>query len=129
MALQLIFGTGVVGMDGMEFQDSESVTKLLLTLKELGINRLDTAARYPPFNPGRSELLLGAANALSDTFVVGLPSPPKQAPLSGSARINYMSTTQPFWKNSIARMDTGTSLPGTTMPSVRQGTDYLLPRC
>lgn len=70
MAPQLVFGTGVVGMDGMEFQDSESVAKLLLTLKELGINRLDTAARYPPFNPGKSESLLGATNALTDTFVI-----------------------------------------------------------
>ncbi|KAK7745522.1 hypothetical protein SLS53_003022 [Cytospora paraplurivora] len=70
MAPQLVFGAGVIGMDGMEFQGSESVTKLLLKLKKLGIDRLDTAARYPPFNPGRSEQLLGAANALSDTFII-----------------------------------------------------------
>lgn len=70
MAPQLVFGTGVLGMDEMEFQDSESVTKLLQTLRALGINRLDTAARYPPFNPGKSEELLGAASTLSETFVV-----------------------------------------------------------
>lgn len=70
MAPQLVFGTGVLGMDGMEFHDNESVTKLLQTLKELGINHLDTAARYPPFDPGKSEQLLGMANALSDTFVI-----------------------------------------------------------
>ncbi|KUI67991.1 Aflatoxin B1 aldehyde reductase member 2 [Cytospora mali] len=70
MAPQLVFGTGVVGMDGMEFQDGDSVTKLLLTLKDLGINRLDTAARYPPFNPGKSESLLGAAHTLTETFVI-----------------------------------------------------------
>lgn len=71
MSPQLVFGTGVVGMDGMEFQTSESVTRLLQTLQELGITHLDTAARYPPFNPGQSELLLG--QALSGTkadFVV-----------------------------------------------------------
>lgn len=57
-------------MDRMEFQDNEPVTKLLFTLKELGINRLDTAARYPPFNTGRSEQLLGVTVALSDGFVI-----------------------------------------------------------
>ncbi|KAI3391731.1 hypothetical protein diail_6872 [Diaporthe ilicicola] len=71
MAPQLVFGTGVLGMDGTEFQDTESVTRLLQTLRQLGINRLDTAARYPPFNPGKSEQLIGeAASALSGAFVV-----------------------------------------------------------
>lgn len=70
MAPQLIFGTGVLGMDGTEFQDSESVTNLLHTLRQLGINRLDTAARYPPFNPGKSEQLIGEANVPGDAFVV-----------------------------------------------------------
>lgn len=70
MAPQLVFGAGVLGMDGTEFQDSESVTNLLHTLRQLGINRLDTAARYPPFNPGKSEQLIGAANVPGDAFVV-----------------------------------------------------------
>lgn len=70
MAPQLVFGAGVLGMDGMEFQDTESVTKLLVTLKGLGVRRLDTAARYPPFNPGRSEQLLGEANAVGGDFVI-----------------------------------------------------------
>ncbi|KAG8156726.1 hypothetical protein KVR01_013331 [Diaporthe batatas] len=69
MAPQLIFGTGVLGMDGTEFQDKDAVTDLLSTLKQLGINRLDTAARYPPFNPGRSEQLIGEADT-SGAFVV-----------------------------------------------------------
>lgn len=70
MAPQLVFGTGVLGMDDTEFQDADSVAKLLNTLKQLGINRLDTAARYPPFNPGKSEQLIGEANALSDAFTI-----------------------------------------------------------
>ncbi|KAK7711265.1 hypothetical protein SLS63_012698 [Diaporthe eres] len=70
MAPQLVFGAGVLGMDGTEFQDSESVTNLLQTLRQLGINRLDTAARYPPFNPGKSEELIGTANLPNDAFVV-----------------------------------------------------------
>lgn len=70
MAPQLVFGTGVLGMDGTEFQDNDSVANLLQTLKQLGINRLDTAARYPPFNPGKSEELIGAASAIGDAFIV-----------------------------------------------------------
>ncbi|KAJ0120485.1 hypothetical protein J7T55_015214 [Diaporthe amygdali] len=70
MAPQLVFGTGVVGMGDTEFPDSESVTQLLHTLKQLGINRLDTAARYPPFDPGKSEQLIGASGVLSDSFIV-----------------------------------------------------------
>lgn len=69
MAPQLVFGTGVLGMDGTEFQDNTSVTNLLNTLQQHGINRLDTAARYPPFNPGRAEQLLGESGA-SSSFVV-----------------------------------------------------------
>lgn len=60
-------------MDGTEFQTSESVTKLLQTLHELGISHLDTAARYPPFNPGKSEQLLGEAltkEATNSEFVI-----------------------------------------------------------
>lgn len=70
MAPHLVFGTGVVGMDGTEFQDSNSVANLLRTLTQLGINRLDTAARYPPFNPGKSEQLIGESHELSGIFVV-----------------------------------------------------------
>lgn len=70
MAPELVFGTGVVGMAGTEFQDSDSVNNLLHTLKQLGINRLDTAARYPPFDPGKSEELIGAETELGESFVV-----------------------------------------------------------
>lgn len=71
MSPKLVFGAGVIGMDGMEFQTSVSVTKLLETLQELDVKYLDTAARYPPFNPGRSEQLLGEALAnVSKSFVV-----------------------------------------------------------
>ncbi|ROW13231.1 hypothetical protein VPNG_04868 [Cytospora leucostoma] len=66
MAPQLIFGTATFGMDLTEFQDPTSVNNLLTTIKGLSINRLDTAARYPPLNPGRSEQLLGETSSLSD---------------------------------------------------------------
>ncbi|RYC64226.1 hypothetical protein CHU98_g1991 [Xylaria longipes] len=58
MAPQIIFGTAAFGMDMTAFQDVQSVKSLLATLKDLGISRIDTGARYPPLNPGRSEELL-----------------------------------------------------------------------
>lgn len=59
MAPQFIFGTATLGMDQTQFQNAESVTTLLKTLETLDIYRLDTGARYPPLNPGRSEQLIG----------------------------------------------------------------------
>ncbi|KAI1496601.1 putative oxidoreductase [Biscogniauxia marginata] len=70
MAPQIIFGTASFGMDMTEFQDVESIKKLLETLEELGINHLDSGARYPPLNPGRSEELIGEAQDISHNFVV-----------------------------------------------------------
>lgn len=71
MAPQFIFGTATFGMDQTEFQDTESVTALLKTLEGLGICRLDTGARYPPLNPGRSEKLIGEVpKQLGEKFMV-----------------------------------------------------------
>ncbi|KAI0850470.1 putative oxidoreductase [Daldinia vernicosa] len=70
MGPQLIFGTASFGMPMTEFQDSETVKGLLRTLGELGITRLDSGARYPPLNPGRSEELIGEAKELSREFLV-----------------------------------------------------------
>lgn len=70
MAPQLIFGTASFGMDLSDFQDAESVKQLLKTLQELGINRLDSAPRYPPLKPGRSEELIGETKELSESFLV-----------------------------------------------------------
>lgn len=70
MSPQLIFGTAGFGMDQTEFQSAESVKSLLSTLKDLGIRRLDSRARYPPLNPGRSEALIGEARELSRDFAV-----------------------------------------------------------
>ncbi|KAI1427320.1 putative oxidoreductase [Xylaria sp. FL1777] len=70
MAPQIIFGTAGFGLDGTAFQDVGSVEHLLRTLKDLGVSRLDTGARYPPPHPGRSEHLLGEAGELSRDFVI-----------------------------------------------------------
>ncbi|KAI1212748.1 putative oxidoreductase [Annulohypoxylon truncatum] len=70
MPPQLIFGTAGFGMDNSEFQDAESVRAVLTTVKGLGIRRLDSGARYPPLNPGRSEELIGEVADLSKDFAV-----------------------------------------------------------
>lgn len=57
-------------MDMTEFQDPQSVENLLKNLKELGVHRLDSGARYPPMNPGRAEELIGETNELSQRFTV-----------------------------------------------------------
>ena len=62
MSPKLIFGTASLGMTGSSsFQDVASVQELFKTLKDVGITQLDTAARYPPNNPGMSEKLIGEA--------------------------------------------------------------------
>ncbi|KAI2637806.1 putative oxidoreductase [Hypomontagnella submonticulosa] len=70
MPPQLIFGTAGFGMDKSEFQDLDSAKAVLETIRGLGIKRLDSAARYPPLNPGRSEALLGEARELTREFEV-----------------------------------------------------------
>ena len=57
-------------MDMTDFQSCEHVKEILQTLKKVGITHLDTAARYPPLNPGRSEQLLGEAADVSNDFVI-----------------------------------------------------------
>lgn len=70
MSPQLIYGTATFGMDMTEFQNAEAAKGMLKTVRSLGINRLDTAPRYPPLSQGRAEELLGEAFQLGDTFVV-----------------------------------------------------------
>lgn len=70
MAPKLIFGTATFGMEPGSLTDAPSVGELLTTLKSIGIDRLDTAPRYPPFHPGRSEELIGEVADLSGEFVV-----------------------------------------------------------
>lgn len=70
MAPQLIFGTATFGMDMTAFQDRDTVVLLLEELKTLGVTQLDTAARYPPFSPGRAEQLVGEAEAIAAGFSV-----------------------------------------------------------
>ncbi|KAM7213309.1 putative oxidoreductase [Rhypophila decipiens] len=59
-------------MDMTEFQDADSVANLLEKLENLGINRVDTAARYPPLRPGRSEELIGEAMGQLDGLGLNL---------------------------------------------------------
>lgn len=66
-APKLIFGCGGLGN---EFVGKDSVAELLQTLQELGIDRLDTAALYPPDDPGKSQHLLGEARAVQMGFKI-----------------------------------------------------------
>lgn len=64
---QLIFGCGGIGN---EFVGEDAVAKLLQTLKESGVHRLDTAALYPPTDIGASQRLLGQTGAAKQGFTI-----------------------------------------------------------
>lgn len=70
MAPQIIFGTASFGMPSTNFQDEPGVREVLQTLRDLGVGRLDSGARYPPPKPGRSEQLIGETSDLSQHFLV-----------------------------------------------------------
>ena len=70
MASQIIFETASFGMDLIEFQGSASVRSLLEKFRDLGIYRLDSAARYPPMKPGRAEELIGETQDISGISLV-----------------------------------------------------------
>ena len=63
----LIFGGASIGWT---YTSLSSVNDLLSSLLALGINQIDSAARYPPMSPGRSEQLLGEAQAAAKGFVI-----------------------------------------------------------
>ena len=56
-------------MDLTEFQDPQTVRNLLKKLRDLGIYRLDSAARYPPMKPGRAEELVGETQDISGSCI------------------------------------------------------------
>lgn len=64
---KLTFGGAAIGSS---YLTTESVTGLLDVLKKQGITRIDSAARYPPTDPGKSELLLGKAKAAEAGFTI-----------------------------------------------------------
>lgn len=66
-APQIVFGGASFGH---EFPTQESVQEVLTLLKDLKINQIDTAARYPPTNHGMSEKLLGATHAASQGLTI-----------------------------------------------------------
>ncbi|KAJ5718295.1 hypothetical protein N7488_003941 [Penicillium malachiteum] len=68
----IIFGGASFGspLIGKNFCTSENVQELLDQLKIHNVNRIDTAARYSPGNPGGSETLLGQVNAVKQGFII-----------------------------------------------------------
>ena len=63
---QFLFGCASVGKN---YSTKEEVEELTRTLHTVGLNHLDTTARYPPTSPGLSEKLLGEAK-VGSSFVV-----------------------------------------------------------
>lgn len=62
-----LFGGALIGTS---FTTSDQVQELLDLLKTLGINRIDTTARYSPTAPGSSERLLGETRAAEQGFTI-----------------------------------------------------------
>lgn len=62
-----IFGCALIGIN---FNTPKQVQEVLDQLKALNIDRLDTAARYSPSNPGSSERLLGDVRAAEQGFTI-----------------------------------------------------------
>lgn len=62
-----IFGAALLGMS---FNDEATVAQALDILKEVDVNQIDTAPRYPPSSPGKSECLLGEAHVASEAFKI-----------------------------------------------------------
>lgn len=62
-----IFGCALIGIN---FNAPKQVQELLDELKSLNIDRLDTAARYSPSNPGSSERLLSDVRAAEQGFII-----------------------------------------------------------
>ncbi|KAH8430918.1 uncharacterized protein LDX57_008582 [Aspergillus melleus] len=64
---KLIFGAASFGMD---FASPEEIQEVLDYLKRNKITHIDTASRYPPIAPGRSEELLGETKAVNQGFTI-----------------------------------------------------------
>lgn len=63
----LCFGAAFVGLDPATPQ---ALISLLSSLTRLSITRIDTARRYPPSSPGKSETLLGEVKASEMGFAI-----------------------------------------------------------
>ena len=95
----LIFGAASIGMD---FNTVESVNKVVQSLKNLGISRIDTAGRYPPLNPGMSEKLLGEANVAKQGFT--LDTKILMGPGNGSGELEASAIAKSL-STSLQRLD------------------------
>ncbi|KAJ5161931.1 hypothetical protein N7492_007323 [Penicillium capsulatum] len=62
-----LFGGALIGTS---FTTPAQVQELLDQLKLLGVDRIDTAARYSPTSPGASERLLGQVEAAKQGFTI-----------------------------------------------------------
>jgi aflatoxin B1 aldehyde reductase len=91
-SVELIFGGATIGTGN--FSQVDAVEQLLSKLKELGITRIDTAARYAG---GLSETMLGEAGAADkygftiDTKIMF--APPGNGTLTGQAISKSIETS------------------------------------
>ena len=65
---KLLFGGGTIGKGA--FSTAKETDTLLDVLKASEINYIDTAAVYPPSDPGMSERLIGATRAGEQGFTI-----------------------------------------------------------
>ncbi len=74
MPAHVVFGAGGIGTTEKSFtftwDTPEKVSDLLVTLDQLQLRELDSAASYPPSNPWNTETLLGQAKAVDKGFIV-----------------------------------------------------------
>ena len=93
---ELIFGSALVGLNYMTVA---SLHSLFNVLKSGNITSIDTAARYPPQHPGRSEELLGEAGAAAhgfaiDTKVLTLPTSDGSGDVEPAASRSSLDTSR-----------------------------------
>lgn len=72
MPPSITFGAGGIGEGEIThtWTTPATVSELLISLKELGIKQLDSAASYPPGAPWVTETLLGEAEAAAKGFII-----------------------------------------------------------
>lgn len=92
----LLFGGGTVGnTDISQLSDVNSVSALLDRLPDLGIDHIDTAARYPDGYNGRSEELFGLSGVGARGFVVDTKVMVKGRDVAGSLSLDAVRKSVP----------------------------------
>ncbi|KAK8081100.1 hypothetical protein PG997_008918 [Apiospora hydei] len=130
---QIIFGTASFKFPKTAWQDAEAVSELLRTLRDLGVTRLDSAACYPPGDPGRAEELLGETKdaAGSNTFLIDTKIKPDVLQSGGRGKLTRQaieaSTTASLQRLQRPGGGVSNQLPGTSYLRVVETADPTTP--